>query len=169
MKIYVANCTPQVHNFVYRMLGQTGIRQQMIEVGRQVRLSGEMTSEEIDFIVNQHAKYGLIRDTEITRKTRGFNCLVYAVDRPVAVDNMTIVLELNREALVTQGQQTRKEAAVAVTNAIENEGPGLKALELSVVEEDRPGVEGTMAEGLRVTREEGPATSGDAPRRRRRG
>lgn len=155
MKIYIANCTQQTQNFVYRVLGQPGVRQQMIDVGRQIKLSGDMAMEEIEYIVGQHTRYGMMRDTDVSGKRRGFNGLVYAIDRPVSVDNMTLIVEFNREALIEQGQKLRKEAAVAVTQAIEGETNTLSALELSVVEEERPGHTPTMAEGLRVTREEG--------------
>jgi hypothetical protein len=169
MKLYIANCTQQQFNFVYRTLGQIAARQQMIEIGRQTRLSGEFTAEEIEYIVEQHAKYGLIRDTEVNSRRRGFNGLCYAVDRPVSVENMQIVMTFNSEALVEEGRRLRMEAAVATSTAIETEGQGLSALELSVVEEERPGHVTQVSEGLRVTRSEPHGQQAAPPTARARG
>ena len=172
MKLYIANCTQQDHNFVYRMLGQNGVRQQMIGVGRQVKLSGDLTTEEIEYVVNQHRRYGMIANSELSGKRRGFNALVYSIDKPVQVDDMALIVEFNREALDEQGRQMRKEAAIAVSNAIEQNTNTLSALELSVTEEEKPGHTPSVNEGLRVTREEPdgqPTQPGGRNRRRNRG
>jgi hypothetical protein len=176
MKMYVANCTIQAHDFLYRLPETNSHRMQRIGPGSQIRISGDLNQPEIDSIVKQHEKYGMLSVDEASRVKRRFVGLCYSVDAPVKIERMEIVLDMNNKVLVAEGERLRREAAVATATAIEKElepvGGNLTALEMSVVEERRDGRDVTdpeIAEGVRVdrTHDGEPAKDNAASRRRR--
>lgn len=137
-KMYVANFTKQVHSFIYRLPGTKNARQQAIEIGQQVRLSGELTQIDVDSVIEQKAPYGFIRADEVG-KMRKFVGLCYSIDKPVPMDAIRRGIEQNMKALEVVGANNRKEAALAVASQVEENAPGsLKALEMTV-EEDAKG------------------------------
>ena len=165
MKMWVANTTKQSHDFIYRLPETPAPRMQQIAIGSQIQISGrsggELDSSEIDSIIAQHRKYGLIAVDEVDR-SKPFIGLVYSTDRPVPIEKLRRALIHNDEVLVERGVETRKEAAIAVNNAIDEQSQGLKAVELSVVEatsgngpEHKP-----ISEGVRV--EPDPTTPAEA-------
>lgn len=140
MKMYVANCTQQEQSFVYRVPEYPAPRQQLIRIGTQVQISGDLTQTEIDAIISQHRKYGLVEASDIDR-TKPFVGLCYSIDKPVRETAIRGAIAHNRDVLAKRGEETRKEAAIAVANAIEESNPGvLGALELSVEEATPIGV-----------------------------
>lgn len=152
MKMFVANCTKQARDFTYRLPDKGG-RMQRIEIGQQIQIAGELSQAEVDSIVDHYSRYGM-KSVEEARKARGsFTGLCYSLDKPVAIENMQIVLQLNDQVLIQRGQQQRKEAAVATSAAImQNGDQGLQALETSVVEVKKDGSEPEVQEGVRVDR-----------------
>lgn len=183
MKMYVANCTQQRQSFMYRvpetngsgMMG--GMRVQDIEIGGQTALSGDLNKFQIDAIVSQHARYGLVAVDEIDRTRGAFTGMCYSIDKPVPVNKLLYVINANRGVLDLRGQAIRKEAAVAVNQQVESQmgdsvsgarPPQLEKLEIEV-QEEKQGTGPThepVEERLRVTRREDPTP---APRQRRRG
>lgn len=175
MKMYIANCTAQVHDFIYRVVESPALRTQKIEIYGQIVVSGNLTDKDVDFIVEQHARYGLIPVSEIDR-TRPFIGMCYQVDKPIEVAKIRRAIEHNRDVLQERGVELRKEAAIAVNNKLEEQltdgrgnpiGTALTALEMSVVEEN-PGQLEThkpIAEGVRVSRTETPGPSRGRRRR----
>ena len=168
MDLYVANATKQNIDFVYRVPGQTGIRSQPIAMGCQVRISGDLMPEEIDGIIEQHRKYGLISADEV-KSARDFHGTCYSVGKPCPVGLIEGLLHVNDAALVKLGKQIREETAVASSQVLENDlsesgrPERLRTYEAAVIEEERrDGTSASFAEGVRVTRDE------DAPRRGRR-
>ena len=173
MRLYVANATKQNFDFMYRLPEVTGIRMQTIPIGGQVQITGELTTPQVDSIIAQHTKYGMVAVDEIDR-SRNFTGLCYSIDKPVPVAKIMTAVRLNTNVLQERGRRMRQEAAVAENNRIEqtlieNDIPGtLNKLEVSVVEEkDRTDGEPMVAEGVRVTRNE-PENEQAPPRRRRR-
>lgn len=183
MKMYIANCTQQRQIFMYRlpetngsgMMG--GQRQQDIEIGQQVILSGDLNKFQIDAVVDQHARYGLVAVEEIDRTKGAFTGLCYSIDKPVPVNKLLYVINANKGVLDLRGQEIRKEAAVAINDHVEKQmgdsvfgakPPQLEKLEIEVEEKKfgtGPAHE-PLEEKLRVTRNEDPTP---APRQRRRG
>lgn len=172
-KLYIANCTAQRQSFMYRLPETSGsgemggMRVQDIEMGQQIVLSGDLNKFQIDSVVQQHAKYGLIAVDEVDR-TRGFTGMCYSVDKPVPVSKLLYVIDGNRKALDLRGKQMRTEAAVAVNQQVENTmSDQLKKLEIEVKEErsgNGPEHE-PIEERMRVTRDEDPTPQ----RREKRG
>lgn len=149
MKLYIANCTKQAHDFAYR-LPEGGNRMQRIEIGQQIVLAGNLSQPDVDEVLKHHGRYGM-KSVEDARKAKDFTGLVYSIDKPVKVENMEIVLAKNDQFLTERGQRQRVEAAVAATgNIIRDGNQGLQALETSVVEVRKDGGESEVQEGVRV-------------------
>lgn len=138
MKMYVANCTQQVQDFAYRIPGTNGTRRQEIKIGGQILIAGHETlgRPEIDAIVAQHARYGMIAVEDIDR-TKPFAGLCYSVDKPVPVEKLRRVLVHNTEVLVERGRTIRQETAVAMNSALAESAAGAPS-ELEVQVEEVP-------------------------------
>ena len=161
MKMFVANSTKQTVDFLYRVPESAGLRTQNIPIGGQIQISGDLTREAIDYIVSQHAKYGLVEVAEISR-VRDFSGLCYSIDKPVQPAKIEDLIRHNTGKLVEMGKKIRQEAAISASNALEagmdeaggSAAPGVNKFEMSVVEEnhdDRDEMP-AIAEGIRVAR-----------------
>jgi hypothetical protein len=156
-KLFIGNATKQLMKFSYRTPESGGVRVQDIPIGGQVQLTGDLTTSEIDCIIDQHRKYGLISISEIDR-SKAFSGLCYSIDRPISFANLQRAIAKNMDVLKDRGREIRKEAALVVNNGLEAELEetglgGLAKLEMSVVEEDNPAHPSQgerFAEGLRV-------------------
>jgi hypothetical protein len=162
--MYVANCTQQNQEFCYRLNGN--LRVQHIPIGGQIALSGDLSNSDVDAVLAQHNRYGLIPVEEVDR-SKPFIGLCYALDRRMNVDQIRRAIIHNAEVLEDRGKQMRQESAVALNAAIEERNGPLRSLEMSFAEhrENPNNLEGAIAEGYRVTRD-APEETG---RRRRRG
>ena len=165
MKLIIANCTQQNHDFLYRTIESKSVRMQPIPIGGQAVISGELTSEDIDYIISQHAQYGMVRVDEVDR-TKPFIGLCYSIDKPIPVERLRIALAHNNSVLVERGRKIRQEAAIAVSDVLEQQTTGLQALEMSIVEQPKDGSEPEINEGVRVSRTEAPTSPKEQPRRR---
>lgn len=146
MRLYIGNPTKQLQDFCYRTKQSTGMRMQTIHIGTQIAVSGNLTAEDIDFIIEQHERYGMCRADE-TDHNKEYTGLIYSIDKPITSAKLTLVIEHNIETLVERGKEIRKEAAIAVATGIENNirdatndvGFRLRAFETSVTEVEPPG------------------------------
>lgn len=177
MKMYVVNCTQQAQDFVYRLPEAPGVIRQIIAIGGYIQLSGELNQPQIDSVVRQHARYGMVAEEEVDR-TKTFIGLYYTVDKPPRRGRMIDAISHNVDVLDARGRQLRQEAAIHTSNIIESNVPpgSLRELEVSVVEATRNGrdvnEDPSIAEGFRVTHEHqgppAPETRGEQRRRQRR-
>lgn len=153
MKMYIANCTPQGHDFLYRLPEVNKITRMRIEAGGQVALPGDLNTKEIEAVVRHHARYGMI---EAGARQPGFAGLCYSVDKPVPHATWHATVAKNLEVLSERGKEMRMQTAIGIEEAIEKNAPGaINALELEVVEERRDGkiVDApAINEGVRVDR-----------------
>jgi hypothetical protein len=151
IKMYVANCSSQNVEFNYRLPEVPSPRMQPIPIGRQIQISGTLSSPDVEAIIAQHAIYGLVHVSEIDR-TRPFVGLCWS-EKPISVDKVKRMWLHNQGVLAERGKEQRQAAAVATQEHIEDKTPGsLKALEMSVEEvptEGKP--EPDFSEGVRVT------------------
>jgi|SRR5580765_1190204 len=182
MRLYIGNCTQQIVELPYRVIESAGVRFQKIGIGQQTPISGDLNQPQVDYIIEQLSKYGLMEFSEV-KSTRGHVGLVYSVDKPIPSITLEYGMRQNKNVLINKGKETRKLAAVAINNAIEtnlaeNELANLDKLEVSIVEEDNPRGNTvdedtgsrTIAEAVRVTRNEAPSdTSTRQNRQQRRG
>jgi hypothetical protein len=174
MRLYIANCTQQVQTFMYRTPEESGamsggMRVQHIEIGAQIPITGDLNKIQIDSIVAQHSKYGLISVDEVDRN-KAFAGLCYSIDKPVPISKLLYVMQNNKKLMDERGRKTRLEAAIAVNQQVENNmADQLKKLEIEVKEEKSgSGPEHEpVNEALRVTRSEDPTPIKEANQSRR--
>jgi hypothetical protein len=159
MDLYIGNPRRQDHILAYRMLEQAGgAKMPTIRRGGQFKIPGDLTQPEIEYIVNQHRKYGLLSVDEVGGSRQEVP-LIYSVGRPITAAILNSVMKHNTDVLVAKGKELRQQAAVAANNAIENDlrennvPLGLNELDMSVVEETgNAEPENPVAEGTVVTR-----------------
>jgi hypothetical protein len=159
--LYIGNTTKQIHEFHYRVPEVEGVRIQQIPIGGQVLISGTLSTPQIDYIVKQHEKYGLVRADEVDR-TRPFIGLCWS-DRPITAIKLERALRHNDDVLADRGREMRERGAIAEHNRLENNLAEsgrpelLRGLEVSVQEEHperRPSEDGpALAEGYSVSRD----------------
>ena len=183
-RMYIANCTKQIHTFTYRIpdSSETLTRPRAIEIraGGQAKLPDDLSTPQIDAVIRQHARYGMVSVADLDR-TKPFAGMCYSIDKPVSVDSIRAGLIHNDAVLREQGKQLRQEAGVAAFEAAERAAESasqatgtdlnLAVAEISVIEVDpdknASSREGdAVAEGVRLTRSEEPGPT--APRLRRR-
>lgn len=161
MKMFIANATKQEFTLMYRVPESTGLRSQLVPIGGQIQVSGDLTQEAIDSIIQQQAKYALIDAAEASR-VRDFSGYCYSIGKPVSMNKIEDLIRHNTDKLVEIGKKIRQEAAISANNALEAgmdeaggpAAPGVNKFEMSVVEEnhdDRDEMP-AIAEGIRVSR-----------------
>jgi hypothetical protein len=121
--LYVANCTRQPHDFLYRVPGEDlallrRVQIQRLEPGQQQRIHSECALPILEAIVAQHRKYGLIPVAEVPN-ARDYVGLCYSFDRPVDFERLQYAVDHNEGVLQERGVQQREEAAIAVDQVIE--------------------------------------------------
>lgn len=160
MRVYVANTTRQIQDFAWRALETNKLVRIPIEVGAQVMLPGDWQKEEIDHIVAQHARYGVISVDEIDR-SKAFIGLCYSVDKPIPVEKIRRALVTNQAVLEERGRELRKHAAVAAAQQVQNDNPtaGLTRMEMTIQEEREDGGAPAVNEGIRVDASAAPPTA----------
>jgi hypothetical protein len=178
-ELYVGNVTKQIQMFAYRVPERQGVITQTIPMGGQIRVSPngytvDLSSPEIDAILNQHKAYGILAVEELDSKGGPFSGLVYSIGKPISSDKLFKGMK-RREAEINKfGQQIRQEAALAVNSQIEQQiGRPLRELDMSFEEEEPRGGYNDdldhLAEGVRVTRKPTDGIPVLAERRGRRG
>ena len=166
-KMYVANLTRQAQDFIYRLPETRKSTFQQIPVGGQVLLSGDLTTKDIEAVIQQHAPYGMVPAAEVAKR-REFNGLCFALDRPVPIEALRRGLEANRAVLDARGVELRRQAAIAVNNLTQDADPDVAAMEVEIIEQDSKdgGAEATLSEGIRVDRNAPSGSTEGRPDRR---
>lgn len=159
--LYIGNASRQSIDFVYRIPGAPNARKQVIRPGMQERIAGELAIVEIDAILKQHARYGLVKADEIDR-AREFHGTCYSIDKPIRAPKIVYLMERNIVALVKQGEQTRQECAVAEnlnferTLVEQGRSERVTAFEMTMQQENHDPLNPNpqLSEGIRVARDE---------------
>jgi hypothetical protein len=166
-KMYVLNCTRQMQEFWYRLPESTKLLHQLIPIGGQIQIAGELTTPDIDSIIEQHARYGMVAYSEIN-KNQPFIGYCYQIDK--RFNNIADALQRgfahNDVVLEDRGQKLREEAAVAINQSIENQRAPARLTELELTVEEE-GDDGTFHRGVRVTRSINPDAAPRRPRSRK--
>lgn len=169
MKVYVANTTRQVQDFVWRSLGGKAPHRMQIDVGQQVQLPGEWQPEDVDYLEAQHRRYGLVPVGEIDRR-KDFIGLCYSVNTPIPVEKIRRALDVNSAVLDERGRILRQHAAVSVAEQVRQAFPdsGLQAIEMVVQEDVKDGGAPKVNEGIRVPTNGSDGAPPPSPTTRRR-
>jgi len=168
VQLFIANATAQRHAFMYYVPDDDGgrpsrgvlPRTQYIAAGGQEKISGDLSTAQLQAIVDQHQPYGLIDVNEIDR-TKEFRGLCYSWDKPVSSARLAQLMTHNIDVLDERGRKMRELAAVSVSNNMEthmqeNRMPGeLKKVEMEITEvrTDRSDSDETAPQRVRVARE----------------
>lgn len=162
--LYIGNATRQVLHFQYRVTRDAGVREQPIPPGTQIKIAGDLTPAQVDYIVRHHAKYGVVAADEIDH-AKGFRGICYSVGKPIAGIKLSLLMEHNLGELVKLGRDIRKQSAVAQNNLLEQtlvengRAERLTEMELTIQEENHDGNNSVpqLSEGFRVIRGDGPS------------
>jgi hypothetical protein len=158
MKMFIANGTHQNIDFQYRLPQYKSYRTQLIPIGGQIKLSGELTTDDIDRIILHHAIYGMVAAKELSNY-KGYHIpYVYSVDEPVSAELIAELIVQNREFNDHLGKVLRQDAAVAVNATIESNLPPqsterLTNLEMTIEELPSKDRDPVINEGIRITRD----------------
>jgi len=165
-KLYIANTLKQAQIIFYRMEfdsdgGPNAMRRfqpakqsPTIPKGRQIVLGGDLAMPQIENIVAQLERVGLVAEKDVNHLV-GLVPYLYNVDHPVRAESIKKVLDHNSGVLVNQGRVRREAAAIAARASLETEAqqaqinPSL--YEASIETEDAGENDvGTVDEGYRV-------------------
>lgn len=173
--LFIANTTKQRHEFNYRMPESNRVFMQPIDPGHQMKILNDGSEVEIDYIVKQHAKYGLVSQEEAAKARGRYIGLVYSLGSPVKVKNMDLVYKHNDEELKALAKKNLATQAAAVNKNladITREATGKDAVDrttIEVVEEVKPGGrDAEVAEGAEVVKEGVTPRRGQSQRNRNR-
>lgn len=144
MKLYMANTSIHVQEFLYRIpeFGRK-VFQQFIPVGAQVLIYKDDSKDVLEAILAQHT------DTPVpfcipvdeASKVKNFAGLVYSFDKPVPGSTIDERFEINQEALELFAAEQRALAAVAASATMdqtaERVGATVSGVEQTVIEEGK--------------------------------
>jgi hypothetical protein len=157
-EIWIANATRGRWDFVYRLPNGRKSILHPIEVGQQIRITGDTTVADAQAIMTQYAPYGM-RDVSEIERANEFIGLVMSRGKPVDRElYIKRVMELNHGILEERGKAIRLAAGIAISKQIEeNTGNTLNSLEISIVEDERTnGTAPTFAENITISRQADP-------------
>ncbi|MEX3914883.1 hypothetical protein AB4Y43_01365 [Paraburkholderia sp. BR10872] len=166
-KLYVANCTRQRHEFMYRAPEQKNPVVQVIEIGQQIMVWKDAAKEDLGLIVEQHQHYGLISVADIDR-SKFFVGMCYQFDKPIDVNKIMYTVENNDTVLEERALEARKQAAQVISHSLnqvaQDAGNALGSVDVEIKELAQPGKEANFAETITVKNDHGQRGGG-----RRRG
>lgn len=168
-KLYVANATAQPHDFVVP-LPEKGAMRIPIPAGQQVLVPIPETANNqttINSIVDHHTKYGMVESKRAGDTKRNFVGLIYSLDKPVQHERIAVLVQRNMTVLEDRGVSLRRQAAISQHKALTEKGPAPRALEMTVAEDTKPGVDPSIDETTIVSTE-APEGAGPQPTQRRR-
>jgi hypothetical protein len=121
--LYIANCTRQYQDFHFRVPAEDlaltrRVQVQRISPGSQQQILGEAPRVVLEAIVDQHRPYGLTSIDDVVR-TKNFVGLCYSFDRPISTDRIGYAMDHNTAVLYEEGEQRREEAAVAISDGLD--------------------------------------------------
>lgn len=115
MKLYIANCSRQAHNFNYKLPEKSQSFGVVIRAGSQHVIDNQ--SDIIHHIIKQHERYGLQRCDKVDK---AFSGICYAIDKPVTVGRIEENAEQKIENLDDMSQAILEANTVSLSNAIDN-------------------------------------------------
>jgi hypothetical protein len=172
VKLYIANTTTQNWEINYRLPERDRPSVRKVPAGQQLILVANGSTPEVDMIIEHLRKYGG-RDVSEVPKVRTFIGIVYSVDKPIDPERMMVAHEQNLVALIKQGEEIRKEAAVAIDEKLQEQTEGrAKLMDTSIIEVVKPGEKSPKdlnRQKLIVHEREGSAEDPDFPEQKTAG
>lgn len=125
-RLYIANCTNQIKRLSYRLdftvddHGNRTSRElaphkfQEIPAGQQRAIGGDLHISQIEEIIRQLSRYGLVAEVEAAKaRSRGPTPMVFNLDRAVSRKAAQDAHDHNLGLLTAEGAERRRLAAVA--------------------------------------------------------
>ena len=117
MRLYIANPTPQPHEFAFRTSKAKKVIYIPIQAGGQVVLPLDFDTEDAQSIIQHHSQYGMLAVTDLKKlPTRaGHNIkvpLIFSIDKQIPVPLIAKVIQHN-EAATAEINETERQAAAA--------------------------------------------------------
>ena len=160
--VFIGNATKQILQFGYRLPERKQPITQSVPMWGQVMLTVDCGKPDIDAILEQWGKYGLVDVSEMDSVRSDFEGYLISIGKPIPYDKLEMATEYRNSVLIERGKAMREEAAVAMINTIENEtGQIARTYEVSVAEiEPQRGFANPndkhVAEGWRADRDSRP-------------
>jgi hypothetical protein len=144
-KLYVANCSKFVQDFLFKLPGQTQINAYRATIpigGQTLIMNRDIDMKTAMHIVQQHEKYGLISVQDLDR-TKSYFGLCYRLDEEIEVEQIMLGIAHNEEVKDILAHENRKRMAVALSDGIDKMMQGseahLQGLEMELTELPKAG------------------------------
>ncbi len=115
MKLFIANCSRQAHNFNYKIPEKAQSFGVTIPAGGQHMIDNQ--SDVVHHIIRQHEPYGFQRCDKVDNT---FSGICYAIDKPVTVGRIEENAEQKIENLDDMSQAILEANAISMSNAVDN-------------------------------------------------
>jgi hypothetical protein len=92
--------------------------QQDVPARKQVQFGGDMTLDQLETVVGQLTRYGMIGCVDVPR-LRAIAPLVFNVDKPVPREIMERVRDISSAIKIEQGRLRRQKAAISVNEMVQ--------------------------------------------------
>ena len=136
-KLYIANCSKQDFLLTYMLPENPRAFMHHIRPGAQHLVEGDQ--QQLQWIVDQHAKYGM---QEADKVSRGFGGRCYRFDKPVSVEAIELGLSQSDQEAIDRALQARQATAVAADAILDRAAEQVGArptgeLSVEVIEENK--------------------------------
>lgn len=121
-RLYIANTTVQDRKMPYRLVGYDGQWVLDIPRGQQVPMPKDMTSDEINGIIEQQETFGMVAAANVGQARQHISAL-YSIGKPVTEAQMRQALERNLALMGEEGLKLRKMASVGISSVIADQAP----------------------------------------------
>lgn len=116
MKLFIANCSRQKHNFTYKLPERTQQYGQPIRAGEQIVI--EHNEDVILHIIEQHEPYGFL---DADNLDKSFSGICYSIDREVSFSRFKEGTEQKTENLENLSKDILAASALALDQTVDNE------------------------------------------------
>lgn len=138
MKLYIANCSRQTHNFIYKLPERTQQYGQPVRAGEQIII--ENNADVIRHIIDQHAPYGFLAADKLAKN---FSGICYSIDKEVSLARFKDGADQKTENLENLSKDILAAGALAMDQTVDNEvmktgvvsGPSEKGVEIEITGE----------------------------------
>lgn len=155
--LFVGNTTKQHTDFIFRMPESGKVISRKILAGTQEAILRDVDDAQVNAVIDQHKKYGLVSEAE-AKKSRQFIGLLYSTKDPIKLGSLQMAFHHNQEIMEAQAEKNLEHIGAAAKQTLDQisrdgEGSGLPRVELEVVEQPKVGgKDTTIAKGVEITK-----------------
>lgn len=138
MKLHIANCSRQTHNFTYKLPERTQQYGQPVRAGEQIVI--ENNADVIRHIIDQHAPYGFLAADKLNKT---FSGICYSIDKEVDFSRFKDGADQKTENLENLSKDILAAGALAMDQTVDGEvmktgvvsGPSEHGVEIEITGE----------------------------------